>query len=260
MDATTTLRIEPEAIETLAATLGPGPGPRGRIGLIQLSNGHTCELEMREMMPGDDVVVYVNRIRSEDVNTLDTLRAMEEDMARAASLILPAGRLDVMAYGCTSGAMAMGEETVVRRIREVRPGIPVTTPITAARQAFEALGVGRVTLLTPYSLETTGAMRDYLVERGTGVLHTATFDVGRDSDINRVEPEAIRDAARGVDRPGADALFICCTALRACRVIEAIEADLEKPVVTSNQALAWHALRLAGYAEPIPGYGRLMRL
>ena len=103
-------------------------------------------------------------------------------------------------------------------------------------------------------------MRDYLVQHCVDVLHTATFGVGRDSDINRLEPEYIREAATTIDRPNADALFICCTALRACRVIEAIETDVGKPVVTSNQALAWHALRLAGYNDPVRGHGRLMTL
>jgi maleate isomerase len=30
-------------------------------------------------------------------------------------------------------------------------------------------------------------------------------------------------------------------------------------VISSNQALAWHALRIAGYKDPVPNFGRLLR-
>ena len=57
-----------------------------------------------------------------------------------------------------------------------------------------------------------------------------------------------------------DAVFVSCTSLRVAERIEALEAKLGKPVTSSNHALAWHSLRLAGYAAPLPGFGRLMRL
>ena len=240
-------------------TLGEGPGPRGRIGFIALANGHVSELEVMEMVPRDEVVVYVNRVADEDAVTLGNLRRIGADMSRAASGILPDGHIDVMVYGCTSGTVALGEEGVSRRIRKVRPGVPVTTPITAALAAFRALDVERIVLLTPYPFEVVTAVEDYLAERGVRALHSASFNIANGSDMNRVPPDAIRHAAVALDRPGADAIFICCTALRACRIIDAVEERVGKPVVTSNQALAWHALRLMGYDDTVPGYGRLMR-
>ena len=78
--------------------------------------------------------------------------------------------------------------------------------------------------------------------------------------MQKVAPEAIYEAAIAIDRPDADAVLVSCTALRTSSVIDRIEQHLGKPVVTSNQALAWHALRLAGYAEPRKGLGRLMTL
>lgn len=247
-------------MERLAVRLGDGPGPRGRIGFIALANGHVSELEVAEMVPRDDVVVYVNRVMDDDVIALDNLRAIEADIARAAAGILPDGRIDVMVYGCTSGTMALGEETVASRIRSVRPGIPVTTPLTGAIAAFRTLGVSDLAMFTPYSAEVTTAMADYLQRRGVRVSRVATFDVLNGSDMNRIAPSAIRDAALNMGSGGAEAVFICCTALRACGVIEEVERELGKPVVTSNQALAWHALRLIGYDRAVEGYGRLMRL
>ena len=251
---------DPTGIQELPVVLGDGPGPRARIGFIALANGHVSELEVAEMAPRDEVVVYVSRVADKNAASLHDLKNIEHDLSRAASMILPEGRIDVVVYGCTSGSMVVGEDVVRQRIQAVRPGVPVTTPITGALAAFAALGAEKIVLLTPYVHQVTAAMRDYVEGRGIEVLHTASFNVGTSEDIARIEPAAIRDAAIALDRPDADALFVCCTAFRACRVIDDIEAAIGKPVVTSNQALAWHALRLAGFADPVDGFGRLMRI
>ena len=55
-------------------------------------------------------------------------------------------------------------------------------------------------------------------------------------------------------RPGIEP----CTAIRAVEAIEPIENDIDKPVVTSNQAMVWHTLRKLNVEERPQGYGRLM--
>lgn len=246
-------------ITELTPSLDAGIGPRGRIGFIALANGYVTEHEVAKMIP-EDIVLYVNRVASENVVDLANLRLMAGDMARAASMILPADHIDVLVYGCTSGTIAMGEDAVIEGLGKVRPGIPVTTPITGALAAFAALGASKVAMLTPYVFEITAAMRDYFIARGVEVVAAANFNVELNSDIQRITPRAIHDAAIEIDTPEADAVFISCTALRTACVIEEIEAALGKPVITSNQALAWHALRLMGYTEPLPGLGRLFTL
>lgn len=258
MTATTVERTKDIAI--LPATYDAGIGPKGRIGFIALANGYTSEHEVEAMLPKGEVVLYVSRVASDNVVNLTNLKAIESDMMRAAGMILPADTLDVMVYSCTSGTTALGEETVFDRIQAVRPGVPVTTPITGALAAFRALGARRVVMLTPYISEVTAGMRDYIEGRGIEVLSASNFNISLNSDMQKVAPEAIYEAAIAIDRPEADAVFVSCTALRTSSVIDRIEQRLGKPVVTSNQALAWHALRLAGYAEPRKGLGRLMTL
>jgi maleate cis-trans isomerase len=75
-------------------------------------------------------------------------------------------------------------------------------------------------------------------------------------------PEAIAAEARGAaaEAPGADACFISCTAIRSAGLIASLEAELGMPVITSNQVMAWHALRRCGIADTMPGFGQLMRL
>ena len=70
----------------------------------------------------------------------------------------------------------------------------------------------------------------------------------------------MRAAALELAQTGADAVFASGTAMRAAGAIQAIEDETGIPVVSSNQALAWDCLRLAGCADPVPGFGHLMRL
>ena len=88
-----------------------------------------------------------------------------------------------------------------------------------------------------------------------------SFNHENDNEVARIDARSVEDAVLELGRHSSvDAVFVSCTSLRAAERIEALEAKLGKPVTSSNHALAWHSLRLAGYAAPLPGFGRLMRL
>lgn len=184
---------------------------------------------------------------------------MESGMVATAALIVPDVKLDVMIYGCTSGTVAMTEERVTELLQQVRPGVAVTTPITGAFEAFKTLGKRRVTLLTPYITEVTSAMRDYMEQRGLQIVDAANFNVSTSSDMMRVAPDAVAEAAIALDHPDSEATFISCTALRTRTIIETVEKATGKPCVTSNQALAWHAAKLAGCELRPTGFGSLFK-
>ena len=67
----------------------------------------------------------------------------------------------------------------------------------------------------------------------------------------------ITEFAASVDRSDAEAIFVSCGALRTMDVISEIEAATGKPCVSSNQAMLWHCLRLAGIDDRIAGLGQL---
>lgn len=257
MGQTTTLpRTRPAGVP---ATFDEGSGTRARIGLIALAGDATVEPDFRALGLAPGITLHVSRVPSFAV-TVENLLMTAKGLSAATALLLPGQRLDVVAYACTSGTAVAGVPSVVRAIQEVRPDIPVTTPITAALAGFGRLGVGRVAVLTPYVEEVNAPVVRYLAENGIEVVDIASFNLMAEGDMCRVTQDAIVAAARALDHGRADAVFISCTALRALGVIERLEDALGKPVVSSNHALYWHALRLVGYAEPVPGFGRLMRL
>jgi maleate isomerase len=241
--------------------LEPGIAHRARIGLIVLASDHTIEHEWRRMLDIDGIAVYHSRIVNSPTITPETLKAMEAGLTAAADVILPGVPLDVVAYGCTSGAMVIGEDKVAERIRAARPGIAVTTPITGALAAMGALGARRIALLTPYIDRINQMMRGYIEERGVGVPVMGSFNNENDNEVACIAPDSLRDAAVELaQEKSVDAVFVACTSLRLAAVVEEIEQRSGKPALSSNHAMAWHALRLAGYREPVPGFGRLFRI
>ena len=239
--------------------LDAGPGIH-RIGLIALATDHATERDFMNMRPGDDVAIYTSRVRNINPCTVENLQTMAPLLTEAASLILPGSRLDVMAYSCTSASVVIGHDAVAERIHAARPGLPCVTPLAAAYAGFEQLGVTRIAVLTPYLDEVNARIARHIEDHGIEVVGFTSFQMADDVEMAGLPPEAIYQAALEADRTDAEALFISCTALRACDVVERVERTLGKPVVTSIQAMFWQSLRYAGYARPIEGYGRLLRL
>ena len=220
-----------------------GPG-RHRIGLITLANDYATERDFINAKPGDDVALFVTRVENTPDCTVETLPLMAPHIAKAAELVIPDGRLDVMAYACTSGTVVMGYEKICALIHAARPGIPVVTPITASLAALDRFNVQELAVLTPYTDDVNSAIAAYLEQHGKSVCAFTSFRIEDNEVMARLPPEAILRGAIEADQPEADALFISCTAIRALDVVDSIEQAIGKPVVTANQAMIWQELRL----------------
>jgi maleate isomerase len=239
--------------------IGEAPRPEPpRIGVVVPATDQVSEVAFAEMLRGHAVSMVVSRVAFENPVVMATLSRMVDDLTRATALLLPGGRIDVVAFSCTSGTVAGGVDAVARAIRAAKPGVAFTTPITAAVAAFRRLGARRVAVLTPYVDEVNDAIRHFLTAAGVEVVEFGSFHLRTEQEIASVPPEAIVSAGRSIAVPGAEALFVSCTGLQAHTAIPALEAATGRPVVTSNQAQVWEALSLLGYARPVLGYGRLL--
>jgi maleate isomerase len=236
----------------------PATPERPRIGLVVPATDRVSEVAFAEMLAGHPVSVLASRVESQNQVTMATLSRMVDDLTRATALLLPGSPIDVVAFSCTSGTVAAGVDAVARAIEAAKPGVPFTTPITAAVAAFRRLGVSRIAVLTPYIDEVNAAIHAFLTGAGLDVVEFASFHLGTEPEIARVGPEAIVAAGRSIMGPAAEALFISCTGLQGHAAIAAIESATGRPVVTSNQAQVWEALSFLGYGRPLHGYGRLL--
>lgn len=237
----------------------PLPGTGARIGLITLATDSGSEPEWWDMVPDtDEVALYVSRIQYDSNCTPESLRAMGDDMTRAASMLPDNLFLDAIAYSCTSGTTAIGHQNVVERIQAAHPGIPVATPISGACGALRDFGASRVAVVTPYTDLVNESIRAYLEKEGLSITGLVGFSLIRDEDLARLPLDAIMEAIEEVVTPESEAIFLSCTGLVIVRDIPKIEQKFNLPVVTSNQAMFWEALRASGYTKSISGFGRLL--
>jgi maleate isomerase len=183
---------------------------------------------------------------------------MEGLIAPTTRLLPPMVDLSVVAFACTSGALVIGEQRVAELIRTVRPRALVTDPVTAAMAALRATGMRRVGLLTPYVREINLRLRDALIARGLDIPVMGSFNQDDDDVVARISARSILDAIVKIGSSAScDGVFVSCTSLRVARIIEEAEVLIGKPVTSSNHALAWHMLRLAGINDDVMGFGRL---
>lgn len=249
-------------IEHLPYEVDEGIARRASIGLIVLATDYTIEYEWRKIFAAiDGVALYQTRIQNEDRITPETLRAMEPRLTECARVITPDTPVDVIAYGCTSASMAIGEEKVFARIREAKPDAQCTTPITAAFAAFDAFNANRIGVLTPYPADVNRIVADYIAARGYAVPVFGSFNAERDTTVARITPDSIERGVREIIQYGeVDAIFVSCTSVRLLEACAELERHLDIPLTSSNHAMAWHALRLAGIDEPLGQFGSLYDL
>ncbi|CAN7730039.1 ectoine utilization protein EutA [Mesorhizobium amorphae] len=231
-----------------------------RVGLIILATDHTSEPDFRRMVAGERIGVYVARIPYKNPTTPENLRKMQPELSAGAALILPDEPLNAICYSCTSASVVIGDTEIEAAVQAAKPGVPVVTPPMAGVRGLKALGAKRISILTPYTVETSRPMATYFAERGFDILSFTCLGFEDDREMARIAPASLVELAREATHAEADALFVSCTALRAALAVPGMEQAIGLPVVTSNQASAWNCLRLCGDDKQRPEFGRLMTL
>ncbi|MDQ3227172.1 MAG: maleate cis-trans isomerase, partial [Chloroflexota bacterium] len=236
-------------------------GARGRIGLITLASDTSVLPEYARLMP-DGVAVYPAPIvlpRGEVTPLALSEMLAGDQLERAAALLVWAG-VDIIVFACTTGSLVHGigwDRELIARIRRAS-GRPATTTTTAVLEALSAIGATSLAIATPYSDELNAIERRFFEASGFRVTGIAGLGCATDAEIGRLEPEDAVALVERVDTVEADAVFISCTNFHVLPAVAALERRLGKPVVTSNLAGAWAALRAIGVADAIPDYGQLL--
>jgi len=247
-----------QLLEHLPYELNAGIGHDAKIGMLVLSSDYTIDYEFRQVFADDSIGIYQTRIENSPEVTPQTLAAMEQKIPSALKTILPGESLDVVAYCCTSASTVLGEQTVFDRIAEVQPQTRSTTPITAAFAAFKAFSAKRIAVLTPYTSDVNQVLRQYIVDAGFEVPVFGSFNQAQDPLVARIDVASLENAIdRLVEHGDVDLVFVSCTSIRLLEEVRAIESKIGLPVTTSNHALAWHCLRLAGSESQLPHFGSL---
>jgi len=229
-----------------------------KVGLIALSTDQTIEGDFNNICKNLPLDIFINRIHNQNPLTKENLLKMQNDLESVTNKILPDEKVNTIAYGCTSGTIAIGENNVREKILSAKPGCYVTTPVTSAMKAFQKMNIKKIALFTPYPDAVNKTILDYFTKKNIEVLSFASLNLNLDSEFANVDPNYILEISSKLETKNADALFISCTALPVLNILDKLEQTIKKPVLSSNQTLIWDTIRSIGYKSPIKGYGKLL--
>jgi maleate isomerase len=230
-------------------------GTRARIGILVPSSNTITEAEFNALKP-EGVSVHAARMFITHP-TVENLAKMNEDTERAAKLIATA-KPSVVAFACTTGSLLEGtgwDARLIERIEKIT-GVPTTTTSTSVIRAFKELGIQKVSVATPYNEELNRREADFFEKSGVKVLKIQGRDLG--GLMAQISLDEVKDLARAVNRPDADAVFLSCTNLKALPVLDSLEKEFGKYVFSSNIATFWDVMRMLKIKEPVQGRGKLL--
>ena len=230
-----------------------------KVGLLALSTDLTIESDFQSICQKLPLDIFVNRIHNENPLTKENLLKMHEQIESVTGKILPGQKINTVAYGCTSGTIAIGEDKVKEKVQLAKPDCYVTTPITSAIKAFKKMNLKKIALFTPYPESVNKTILEYFNKKNINIVSFGTFNIDLDEDIASVDPKHLLETLVKLDINDADALFVSCTALPALEILDQTEKKINKIVLSSNQTLIWDTLRSIGYKSPVEGYGKLLR-
>ena len=231
-----------------------------KVGLIALSTDQTIESDFNKICNDLPLSIFINRIHNQNPLTKENLLKMQDDLESVTNKILPNEKINTIACGCTSGTIAIGEDKVKELILLAKKDCYVSTPITSALKAFKLMKIKKIALFTPYPDSVNRTILEYFIKKNIEVTSFTSLNLNLDSEFANVDPNYILEISSKLEMKNADALFISCTALPVLNLIERLEKELGKPVITSNQSLIWDTLESIGMNKDILGFGKLFNL
>ena len=228
-----------------------------RIGVITLSTDFTIEQDFRKICHALPIDIFFNRIPFINPLNHENYLKMAEHIPEVSEQILPGEKIDVIAYGCTSGTIAIGEEHISSQVQKSKPEAKVTTPITAALKAFKKLNLKNIAVLTPYPKDVNVTVFDYLSKNDLTIDSFNSFNLNYDSEIAQVSLESLKESIANINLDNVDGLFVSCTALKIVDILDEVEKKFNTTVISSNQAIIWDCLQLLDTNIKVPGYGKL---
>jgi len=232
-------------------------GAKGRIGLLVPANNGVLEPELWSRLPSE-VALYATRLLARGDLTPKAVRSMEQQVDRAVEELV-ATIVDLIIYADMVTTFIMEEGWNEAKIAEIseKAGVPCISAWSSLREALGALSVRRFALGTPYPATVHALVPPFFERNRFSLTDHATLDIAAMQDVPRVTPERLGKLVGELAFDNADAVVLLATDLPTYASIETLERRANLPVVTSNQAILWNALRTLGITDRIGGLGKL---
>jgi len=242
-------------------------GYRAKVGLVVVGPNLNPTPEIARMVP-PYVQIRETRIHMEPVVNVEECSKLSVRLPEPAGLLTEGmvspvlGNNSAIAFACTAGSLIGGpgwDKKEIEAMESNSKGIPCTTTATAAEEAMRFMDFEKIVIAGPYIEEVNERFREFYEHSGFQVLNIRGLEIEDLYEMGATKPSQAYQIAMDALVPDADGIFIVCTNFRCSDVIEELENDSGKPVVTANQATAWHLLKLLGINDSVEGYGQLLR-
>ena len=231
-------------------------GERLRIGMLVPSGNVIIEPQVNAMLP-QGVALYATRLPLRGSSEAELL-AMARNVEEAARLLAHAN-VALVAFNCTAvSTYSKAMEADIQQRIASASGLPAVMTSVAIVEALRTFRVRHLVLLTPYIAEVSARELAFLNGEGFQVLSETGLGLDTNTEMARLPPEVWLELGRKNKDSRADAYLVSCTAVRSAEAIDAMERELGRPVVTSNQAIAWRCLRKGGVEDRVGGFGALL--
>jgi maleate isomerase len=232
-----------------------------RLGVLVPAGNPTIEPELYRMAPRGLTIHFarLDTLAGEPGGTEGmerrTLGYLESLPSATRSLAAVKPDAVVLAHTAVSYLTGFaGEPALVDRLRGLT-GTLAFTAASAIQAALHHLGARRLALATPYPESISTAARTFWTAAGFDIVAHRRLDT---PNIYAETEDHAYQLGRTTDAPDADTLLISGTGLPTAGIVERLEKDVGKPVVTSQAAMLWHTLQLKQMGESVRGYGRLL--
>lgn len=234
-------------------------GWKAKIGLIYMSSSEVMEPEFYALSP-EGVATLTTRISFPKMTAEGIKKMLSSKQLEACTQLLASAECDVIVFGGTSCSFIGGPEwelTLLERMRTMSGGIKVINTSQSSTEALKSVSAKNIVIATPYTDDINEAAVDYFSKQGFNILKCSGLGYDDDLEIAALPLDVVYRLVKETDVPEANAVFISCTNLKTVPIIETLEIDLKKPVVSAIQASLWYSLESVGVHDSVPGSGSL---
>ncbi len=233
-------------------------GSRLRLGLMLPCVNSVIEPEFSRIAPSG-VSAYATRMLMRGDTKIEQLSYMAENLPHNIEALMDVA--DIFVYCCTSGSFIKGaafDQELTDKIKTISGKQAVTAAFSIVN-AVRSFNVRKVVLATPYIEEVNRLQVKYFAEYGIETVAVKGLDITARGYAGTLYPHVAYELAKEVFADsGAEAVVISCTNFRTIDIIEMLEKELCVPVISSNQAVLWAAMRAGGVTDRIWGFGKLL--
>lgn len=236
---------------------------RARFGILVPFTNTNLEPDMTLLRP-DGVSLHFARLggyEQDEIPDADQMYGLGAADLDEPLRLLQGVKPDVILYGCTSATLTHGPSFDRELADQIKrdSGAQTVTAAGALVYALQSLGVSRIGFASPYVPAINDMAVGFLAKLGVNTVNRSIVGGTLDNyGQGALDPQAVYELGLAADHPDAEAIVLSCTDMRSVECIAGLEAKLGKPVITSNQAMVFQAMKLSGLTEALPGFGQLL--